>query len=71
MCVKMIEDYNVPRAIKHLITESSKLAKQKYLFAPPVKNRKMVCRKMSKVNQFADENGVFCSKPGQHLVWMH
>jgi uroporphyrinogen decarboxylase len=58
--VKLIEDYNVPRAIKHLITESSEVDKAKYLFAPPIEEqKKWFAERMSKVKHFADENGVF------------
>lgn len=58
--VKLIEDYNVPRAVKHLIADFSEVDKAKFLFAPPnEEQKKWFADRMSKVKQFADENGVF------------
>lgn len=58
--VKLIEDYNVPRGIKHLITESTDVDKLKYLFAPPDNDqKKWFAERMSQIRPFAEEHGVF------------
>jgi hypothetical protein len=58
--VQLIEDYNVPRGVRHLITEPADIAKAKYLFMPPDAAQKgWFAQRMTQVKQFADNNGVF------------
>jgi hypothetical protein len=58
--VKVIEDYNVPRGLKHLITEPCDVDKAKYLYMSPDDGQKeWFARRMNEVKQFADEHGVF------------
>jgi len=58
--VRLIEDYNVPRGIRHLVTEPADIEKVKYLLATPDESQKeWFVRRMREVKQFADKQGVF------------
>jgi hypothetical protein len=58
--VQLIEDYNVPRGVRHLITEAADVDKVKYLFAPPDNDqKKWFAQRMNEVKTFADNHGVF------------
>ena len=58
--VHLIEDYNVPRGVRHLVTEPADVDKAKYLFAPPDDvQKKWFAQRMNEVKKFADNYGVF------------
>jgi len=58
--VQLIEDYNVPRGVRHLVTEPADIEKVKYLFTPPDDNqKKWFAQRMQEVKTFADRHGVF------------
>ena len=59
-CVKLFEDYNVPRGVRHLVTEPDDTEKVKYLYMPPDSiQQNWFTRRMNKVKKFADTHGVF------------
>ena len=58
-CVELFEDYNVPRGVRHLVTEPVDVEKAKYLYLPPDNSRKKwFTQRMSEVKEFADKHGV-------------
>ena len=58
--VPVIEDYNIPRAIKHLISEVSEIDKMEYLYcAPDAGQRKWYDQRMALVRKFSDKHGLF------------
>jgi hypothetical protein len=58
--VQLIEDYNVPRGVKHLVTEAADVEKARYLYIPPDSSQeKWFAKRMSEVKEFADKHGVF------------
>ena len=58
--VQLIEDYNVPRGVKHLVTEAADVEKARYLYMPPDSiQEKWFAQRMSEVKEFADKHGVF------------
>jgi hypothetical protein len=58
--VELFEDYNVPRGVRHLITEPGDVRKAKYLYMPPDSSqKKWFTQRMSEVKKFADKHGVF------------
>jgi hypothetical protein len=59
-CVELFEDYNVPRGVRHLVTEPADVEKAKYLYMPPDSSQeKWFIQRMSEVKEFADKYGVF------------
>jgi uroporphyrinogen-III decarboxylase len=59
-CVELFEDYNVPRGIRHLVTEPADVEKAKYLYLPPDTSQiDWFTQRTSKVKEFADKHGVF------------
>jgi hypothetical protein len=58
--VPVIEDYNIPRAKKHLITDASEIDKLKYLYCPPdAGQEEWYHQRMASVRKFSDEHGLF------------
>ena len=58
--VPVIEDYNIPRAKKHLISEASEIDKLQYLYCPPdAGQRNWYDQRMASVRKFSDEHGLF------------
>ena len=58
--VPVIEDYNIPRAKKHLISEASEIDMLEYLYCPPdAGQREWYDRRMALVRKFSDEHGLF------------
>jgi hypothetical protein len=58
--VPLIEDYNIPRATKHLISEASEVDKLEFLYCPPDSGQKQwFDRRMATVKKFSDEHGLF------------
>jgi hypothetical protein len=58
--VQLIEDYNVPRGVRHLVTEPADVDKVRYLFTPPDNDqKKWFAQRMNEVKKFADKHGVF------------
>ncbi len=58
--VPVIEDYNIPRAKKHLVSEASEIDKLKYLYCPPdEEQKKWYDQRISSVSRFSAENGLF------------
>jgi uroporphyrinogen decarboxylase len=58
--VQLFEDYNVPRAVRHLITDADDIDKAKYLYLPPgLSQEEWFSRRMSEVKKFADQHGIF------------
>ena len=58
--VPVIEDYNIPRATSHLITEASEVDKLKYLYCPPDQGqKKWFEQRMDSVKKFSEEHGLF------------
>jgi uroporphyrinogen-III decarboxylase len=59
-CVELFEDYNVPRGVRHLVTEPGEVGKAKYLYIPPGTSQKQwFAQRMSEVKKFADKHGVY------------
>ena len=59
-CVPLIEDYNIPRAVEHLVSGPSDLDAVKHLFAAP--NREQAAwfaERMTAMKACADEKGLF------------
>ena len=58
--VPVIEDYNIPRAKKHLISEASEIDQLEYLYCPPdAGQRDWYEKRMASVRQFSEEHGLF------------
>jgi hypothetical protein len=58
--VPVIEDYNIPRAKKHLISEASEIDKLQYLYCPPdAGQRSWYDERMASVRKFSDDHGLF------------
>jgi hypothetical protein len=58
--VPVIEDYNIPRAKKHLIAEASEIGKLEYLYCPPDTGQKeWYDKRMASVRKFSEEHGLF------------
>lgn len=58
-CVPLIEDFNIPRAVRHLVTEPDDVAKIKWLYqGPNLQQQKWLAERMSKVSRFASKRGV-------------
>jgi len=58
--VKVIEDYNVPRGVKHLVTEPDDVDKAKYLYTSPDHDqKKWFTERINEIKRFADRHGVF------------
>lgn len=59
-CVPIIEDYNIPRAVRHAVTRPEDVAAVKHIFAPPNNEQKAwFDDRMQKVKAFADAKGLF------------
>jgi len=59
-CVPLIEDFNIPRAVRHLAAEPSDVKKIKWLFQGPNQSQqRWFADRMRRVKEFADEHGVF------------
>jgi hypothetical protein len=58
--VPVIEDYNIPRAKKHLISEASEIDKLEYLYCPPdTGQRNWYDQRMASIRKFSGEHGLF------------
>lgn len=58
--VPAIEDYNIPRAKKHLISQASELDKLAFLYcAPDAGQNRWFDQRMSSVRKFSEEHGLF------------
>lgn len=58
--VPVIEDYNIPRAKKHLISEASEIDKLQFLYCPPdAGQRNWYQERMASVRKFSEEHGLF------------
>jgi hypothetical protein len=58
--VPVIEDYNIPRAKKHLISEASEIDHLEYLYCPPdAGQREWYEKRMASVREFSEEHGLF------------
>ena len=58
--VELFEDYNVPRGIRHLVTEPGDTEKVKYLYMPPDGGqKKWFTQRMDEINKFAEKHGIF------------
>lgn len=59
-CVPIIEDYNIPRAVKHAVESPSDVPAIQHLYAPPDQSaREGFAKRMRDVKAFADREGVF------------
>lgn len=59
-CVPLMEDYNIPRAVRHAVTRPEDVAAIRHLFAPPDETqRAWFAERMKKVAAFAREKGLF------------
>jgi hypothetical protein len=57
--VPLIEDYNIPRGVKHAVADESDLPKLRYLLQDPNREQLIAYReRMAQVRQFAGEQGV-------------
>ena len=58
-CVPLIEDFNIPRAVQHLVAQPADVAKVKWLYqGPNQQQQKWLAERMRKVCRFASERGV-------------
>ena len=58
--VPIFEDYNIPRAKKHLISDASEVDKLKYLYCPPdAGQNKWFDQRIDSVRKFSDKHGLF------------
>jgi uroporphyrinogen-III decarboxylase len=57
--VMLMEDFNIPRAVKHAVASSEDLPKLRYLLQDPAASQLAAYReRMAQVRRFADEHGV-------------
>jgi hypothetical protein len=57
-CVPLIEDYNIPRAVQHLITRPEDVSPLRYLFAPPdAAQREWWRERVAVMRPFAEREG--------------
>jgi hypothetical protein len=58
--VPVIEDYNIPRATQHLISQASEVDHLKYLYSPPdAVQRKWFDQRIASVREFSVKHGLF------------
>lgn len=58
-CVPLIEDFNIPRAVRHLVSAPKDVPKIRWLFqGPNQQQREWVAARMQQVGRFAAERGV-------------
>ncbi len=58
--VPLIEDYNIPRAVRHAVCSADDVPMVKFLYSSPdAQTQKWFADRMAKVKQFADAKGVF------------
>ncbi|MDD2706569.1 MAG: uroporphyrinogen decarboxylase family protein [Verrucomicrobiae bacterium] len=58
-CVPLIEDFNIPRGVKHIVSSPSDVKAIGHLYMPPdAKARTWFAERIAKVKAFADQNGV-------------
>jgi hypothetical protein len=58
--VPVFEDYNIPRGVKHMISNASDIDKFAYLYCPPGNEQvRWFNERMSLVRKFSIENGLF------------
>jgi hypothetical protein len=58
--VELFEDYNVPRGVRHIVSEPGDIKKAKYLYMPPDINQKLWFeQRMAEVKRFGDKYGIF------------
>jgi len=58
--VPLFDDYNIPRAVRHLIGSAHDIDKFEYLYCPPGDEQKRwFDQRMSLVRKFSNENGLF------------
>lgn len=59
-CVPLIDDYNIPRGVRHAVAKPEDMRAVKHLFAPPnAEQRDWFADRMKKVKAFAGEKGLF------------
>ena len=59
-CVPLIEDYNIPRAVEHLISSPADVPMIRHLYTPPDEDqRRWFAERMIKMKTFADQKGLF------------
>jgi len=59
-CVRLFEDYNIPRAVEHAVSAPSDVPVVKHLFRPPsAEQREWFADRTARVKSFADERGLF------------
>jgi hypothetical protein len=73
--VPLFEDYNIPRALQHLVSQPQDIPPARHLYRPPDESaRDWFAERMDKVARFATENGVavqaWSAFGMDGLVWM-
>lgn len=59
-CVPLIEDYNIPRAVKHAVASPADVPLIRHLYAAPDDTARVwFAERMKQVKRFADDRGVF------------
>ena len=59
-CVPVIEDYNIPRAVKHIVTTAADVEAIRHVFAPPDDGQRRWFREqMAAIRTFAEKEGFF------------
>jgi hypothetical protein len=57
-CVPLIEDYNIPRAVRHLVSRPADVPAVRYLFAPPGEaQRQWLGQRLAALRPFAEREG--------------
>lgn len=57
-CVPLIEDYNIPRAVRHVVSGPGDVPAMRYLFAPPDDGQRQWLRdRVAALRSFADREG--------------
>jgi len=59
-CVPLFEDYNIPRAVRHAVTDPSDVDAIAHLYKPPGEaERQWLADRVAAIKPFAEEQGVF------------
>ena len=59
-CVPLFEDYNIPRAVEHLVSKPADVPMIRHVYAPPDQGqRDWFAGRMAKMKTFADRKGLF------------
>lgn len=57
--VPLIEDYNIPRAVRHIVNTPADVNKLEHLYCPPGKDEtEWFSKRMMKVKEFSDTHGI-------------